>query len=85
MNLNKTGLNIAHLNINGTMSKLDFLKILPFQEKFDILCLNETKMDKSISDSETITPGYLLYRQDRTLHGSHGDGTMIFVAEYLNT
>ena len=64
------------------MSKLDFLKILLFQEKFDILCLNETKMDKSVSDSEIIIPGYLLYRQDRTLHG---DGTMIFVAEYLNT
>ena len=69
MNLNKTGLNIAHLNMNGIRSKLDFLKILLFQEKFDILCLNETKIDKSISDSEISIPGYVLYRQDRSLHG----------------
>ena len=82
INLNKTGLNIAHININGIKSKLDFLKILLVQEKFDILCLNETKIDKSISDSEISIPGYVLYRQDRSLHGG---GTMIFAADYLNT
>ena len=52
------------------------------QENFDILCLNETKIDKSISDSEISIPGYVIYRQDRSLHRG---GTMTFAAEYLNT
>ena len=76
----KSCLNIAHLNINGLRSKLDFIKILLSQEKFDILCLNETKIDSTVSDSDLSVPGYLSYRQDRTLHGG---GTMIYCSENL--
>ena len=77
----KSSLNIAHLNVNGLRSKLDFLKLLLHQERFDILCLNETKIDSTITDSEIAIPGYLTCRLDRTLHGG---GTMIYFSDRLN-
>ena len=77
----KSSLNIAHLNVNGLRSKLDFVKILLFQEKFDILCLNETKIDSTVSDSDIAVPGYLLHRLDRT---AHGGGTLIYYAKSLD-
>ena len=77
----KSSLNIAHLNVNGLRSKLDFIKILLRQEKFDILCLNETKIDSTVTNSEISVPGYLLFRLDRTLHGG---GTLIYYSDSLN-
>ena len=60
----KSCLNIGHLNINGLRSKIDFLRIFLRQHKFDILCLNETKIDSTVPDSEISVPGYAIYRQD---------------------
>ena len=71
------GLNIVHLR-----SKLDYLKIVVNKNKFDILCLNETKIDGSIADSAIELLGYKSYRQDRNLHGG---GTIIHTAQYLDT
>ena len=76
------GLNIVHLNVNGLRSKLDYLKIVVNKNRFDILCLNETKIDGSIADSDIELPGYKSYRQDRNLHGG---GTIIYAAQYLDT
>ena len=77
----KSCLNIAHLNVNGLRSKLDFIKILLHQEKFDLLCLNETKIDSTVTDADISVPGYLFHRLDRTLHGG---GTLIYYSESLN-
>ena len=78
----KSCLNIGHLNINGIRSKIDFLRIFLRQHKFDILCLNETKVDSTVSDSAISVPGYKIFRQDRTCHGG---GVMILAAEHLTT
>ena len=51
INRSNGGLTIAHLNVNGLRSKIDFLKIFLHEEKLDILCLNETKIDSTISNS----------------------------------
>ena len=82
INVNLDGINIAHLNINGLRSKIDFLKIFLLQEKLDVICLNETKIDSTVSDGDIKIPGYNSYRQDRTLHGG---GTLIYAADYLNS
>ena len=39
----KKRLKNLHLNINGLLNKLDHVKILAQEIKFDILCLSETK------------------------------------------
>jgi len=77
-----SSLNIAHLNVNGLRSKLDFVKILLNQEKFDVFCVNETKIDSTVSDSDISIPGYISYRQDRTLHGG---GSIIYCSKNLQT
>ena len=82
INANLDGINIAHLNINGLRSKIDFLKIFLLQEKLDVICLNETKIDSTVSDGDVKIPGYNSYRQDRSLHGG---GTLIYAADYLNS
>ena len=78
----KSCLNIGHLNVNGLRSKIDFLRIFLRQHKFDILCLNETKIDSTVPDSEISVPGYAIYRQDRTCHGG---GVLVFAADHLTT
>ena len=47
---NRKGLKILHLNINGLLHKLDYVKMLA--DKFDVLSLNETKLDGSIGDED---------------------------------
>ena len=78
----KSCLNIGHLNINGLRSKIDFLRIFLRKHKFDILCLNETKIDSTVLDTEVSVPGYTIFRQDRNCHGG---GVLIFAAEHLTS
>ena len=47
-----------------------------------MLCLNETKINNTVSDGDIQISGYISYRQDQTLYGG---GAMIYAAEYLNT
>ena len=60
----KKGLKILHLNINGLLNKLHQMKILAQEIKFDILCLNETKLDARIDDDDICITGYTSYRRD---------------------
>ena len=75
-------LNIAHLNINGLRSKITFLKVFLQQHKFDVLCLNETKIDSTTATSEISISGYKTFRQDRSCHGG---GVLIYASENLTT
>ena len=78
----KSCLNIGHFNINGLRSKIDFIRIFLREHKFDILCLNETKIDSTVSDAEISVPGYTIFRQDRTCHGG---GVLIYASSHLTT
>ena len=78
----KSSLNIGHFNINGLRSKIDFLRIFLHKHKFDILCLNETKIDSTVPDAEISVPGYTIFRQDRTCHGG---GVLIYTSIHLTT
>ena len=83
LNLTSDGcLNIGHLNINGLRSKISFIKIFLRQHKFDILCLNETKIDSTVATSEISVPGYKTFRQDRNCHGG---GVLIYASDHLTT
>ena len=80
--IDKAALNIGHFNINGLRSKIDFIRIFLQEHKFDILCLNETKIDSSIPDAAISVPGYTIFRQDRTCHGG---GVLIYSSTHLTT
>ena len=52
---------MAHLNINGLLSKLDFIKIMLSESKFDIFAISESKLDASIHDNEIKIDGYTFF------------------------
>ena len=65
----KKTLNIFSLNINGLLSHIDELRVLIDDHKLDIICINETKIDDKIHDSDIEVDNYLLVRKDRNSDG----------------
>ena len=63
------GLKFMLLNIRSLISKLDSLSYLLTNNKIDVLCLNETFCDDSISDDELHIEGLMIERNDRTRSG----------------
>ena len=51
------------------MKHFDELLTYMQDKPFDILTLNETRLDNSISDSEVKIPGYGIVRRDRNRNG----------------
>ena len=78
---NTRGLKIAHLNTNGLLSKLDYLKIMLNETFFDIFAVSETKLDANILDDEIKIDGYVSYRLDR----KHGGGVLFYVNNQLES
>ena len=50
------------------------------EKSFDIICINETWLDSSVSDDEIDLDGYSLYRKDRNRHGG---GVAVFVCDKI--
>ena len=62
----KNCINIAHLNVNSLLPKVTEISYVLNKYFIDILCLNESKIDASISDEELKIENYSLVRKDRT-------------------
>ena len=78
------GFKIAHLNINRIMNKMDGIRDLLTQYKFDALALNETFLSPDINDTELTIPGYWLARKDRSKSAkSSGGGVIIFIRDNI--
>ena len=77
---NKKGMKILHMNINGLLHKVDDVKIISQLTAFDILCLNETKLDGYVKDEDISIPGYTPYRRDRNRFGG---GVAIYVSDRI--
>jgi hypothetical protein len=73
---NKKGLKFGHLNINGIRGKLTYLRLLFQETKFDFFCVNESKIDMSVSDFDISIPGYNIFRRDRN---KNGGGVVVYV------
>lgn len=80
-NLNTPGLKIGHLNIRSLPKHIDELKILLLDNPFHIMCLNETWLNSSWTDSELHIEGYNLIRNDRP--DSQRGGTAIYFSKEL--
>ena len=46
------GMSMACLNINSLFAYIDELRVFMSNNKVDILCINETKLDSSINDMQ---------------------------------
>lgn len=72
---------MAHLNIVSLPKHVDQLRILLNHHPFDILALNETRLDATISSDEMRISGYDLVRFDRSRNGG---GACIYLRSSLN-
>ena len=78
----KRGFKLAALNVNKLSTHIDELKILLGENPIDVLAINETKLDDSISDNEVYIPGYEIVRRDRTSNG--GGGVCFYIRSSIN-
>ena len=78
----KRGFKLAALNVNKLSTHIEELKILLGENPIDVLAINETKLDDSISDNEVYIPGYEIVRRDRTSGG--GGGVFYYIRSSIN-
>ena len=74
------GFKMANLNINSLLKSIDQLRAIMVNIPFDILSINETKIDDSVPDNEISVAGYHLIRKDRTRHGG---GVLMYIRESI--
>ena len=65
----KRGLHFVNLNINSLPSKIEELRQIAKNTDSAVIGLSETKLDKTIFDSEVSIPNYSLIRKDRNRKG----------------
>ena len=63
------GFKMAILNITCLLKHIDELRIALDGQPIDILAINETRLDGSISDQDVKIVGYDVIRRDRTVNG----------------
>ena len=63
---------MAMLNIVSLPKHLDEIRLLLHDKKMDVLALNETRLDPTISDELVNVEGYDILRADRTRNGGGG-------------
>ena len=60
------------------------MKVLLFDISIDVLAINETRLDSTISDNEMHVPGYEIVRRDRNVNGRLGGGVCFYVRCNIN-
>ena len=75
------GFKLASLNINKFTTDIDELRIFLAHNGIDILSINETKLNATISDNEVNILGYDIVRRDRT---TDGGGVRFYVKKSIN-
>ena len=74
---------MACLNINSLWGHIDQLRLFldSTAESIDILAINETKLDSTVSDKKIELPGFEVVRRDRVLGGG---GVCIYLRTNIN-
>ena len=68
---------IANLNVNSLPNKFEEIKEWLAQKAFDILSIQETKIDRTFPNSQFHVEGFKLFRRDRV---KGGGGIAVFIA-----
>ena len=76
----RSGFKLASLNLTSLVKHVDELRVFLANNEIDVLAINETRLDGTISDNEVHIHGYEIVRRDRKLNGRLGGGVaFIFV------
>ena len=78
---NQRGLKIANLNINSLFKHIDELRINMADQTIDILGINETKLDSSVSQHFISLEGYTCVSRDRNRFGG---GVGFYIRNSIN-
>jgi len=78
------GFKMACLNITSLTKHIDELRVVLSNQCVDILAINETKLDDTISDNEITVDGYNIIRRDRTINGRFGGGVCFYIRSNVN-
>ena len=57
---------MASLNITSLLKHVDKLRVFLNDQNIDVLAINETRLNESISDQEIKVQGYDVIRRDRS-------------------
>ena len=71
---------ILHLNVASLISKMDEIKEILNLRLFDIICLNETKIDSNTPNGFLSSKYYKCIRRDRT---SNGGGILVYIKKRI--
>ena len=77
----QNGFKIAHVNVRSLYPKFDEISLLLTGSSLDVLCLSETWLDETISNSQIGIPGYIIERNDRNRQGG---GVMMYIRESID-
>ena len=72
---------MAMLNVASLTKYIDEIRLLLCDKKIDVLALNETRLDSSISDELLAMDGYDIIRADRNRNGG---GVCIYIRCHVN-
>jgi exonuclease III len=75
------GFRVGHLNIASLVKHVDELKIYLEKEPLDVLSINETRLDETISTDTVSIPGYDMVAKNRNRQGG---GVAIYYRSILN-
>jgi exonuclease III len=73
--LNLKGFTIANLNIRSLARNIDQFRLYLQKQQFDVICINETRLDATVSSHEVGINGYEIVRKDRNRNGG-GEGVL---------
>ena len=62
-------LNCVHLNVRSLLPKIDEICLFAFNARVGVICITESWLDPSISDSEIELSNYTVVRRDRSRKG----------------
>ena len=68
---------VAHLNIRSLLPKINDIKCLLRNKKYDVLALSETWLDSGIPSCSVSVDNYSLVRRDRV--GARGGGVCLYI------
>ena len=72
---------MAMLNVASLVKHLDELRLMLLDKKLDVLAINETRLDSTISDGLVSIDGYNVLRADRDRNGG---GVCIYIRCQVN-
>ena len=63
------GFKLACINVNSLCKHIEEIRYILINSPLEVLAINESKLDGTISDIEVYIPGYIIIREDRSRSG----------------